>query len=126
MVESSVGSANRVFSLNYTAQYLLTANAPFGVASGTGWYDANTNATVTAPETVPAPGIQGSLGAEYVLAYWVTNDGTKVSNTVLMNGPESLTAVYALTISEQTLFVVLTGALVFVLVAVFFARKRLS
>jgi subtilisin family serine protease len=125
-VESSVGSANRVFSVNYTAQYLLTANAPFGVASGTGWYDANTNATVTAPETVAAPGIPGSLGAEYVLAYWVTNDGTKVSNTVLMNNPESLTAVYALTISEQTLFAVLTGALVFVLVAVLFARKRLS
>jgi subtilisin family serine protease len=124
--ESFVGSVNRVFSVNYTAQYLLTANAPFGVASGTGWYDANSNATVNAPETVPASGIPGSLGAEYVLAYWVTNNGAKVSNRVLVNGPESITAVYTLTLSERAFFVVLIGSMIVVLAAVIFARKRLS
>jgi subtilisin family serine protease len=124
--ETLSGSVNLVFSVNYTAQYLLTVNSPFGVTSGTGWYDANSNATVNAPETAPAQGLPGSLGAEYVLAYWVTNDGTKVSNPVLVNGPESVTAVYTLAISDRTFFEVLIGSIVVVLAAVIFARKKLS
>jgi subtilisin family serine protease len=124
--ESFVGSVDRVFSVNYTAQYLLTVNSPFGIASGTGWYNANTNATVNAPETVPVSGIPGSLGAEYVLAYWVTNNGAKVPNTVLVNGPESVKAVYVLTISERAFFELLIGSIIVVLAAVIFARKKLS
>ncbi len=52
---SSTGTPNPLIIINYNPQYLLTVNSRFGPTSGSGWYAANSNATVAAPEIVPAP-----------------------------------------------------------------------
>jgi subtilisin family serine protease len=123
---NSVGAHNPIISVNYTAQYLLTVSSPFGPINGAGWYNANTNATVTTPETVPVPGVFGYVGAEYVLAYWITNNEATASNTFLMNGPTSVTAVYTISIPELTFIELMVGSIVFVLAVVTLARKKLT
>lgn len=123
---NSTGMANPLIVLNYTTQYLLTVNSRFGPTTGSGWYDANSNATVAAPESMPAPGIAGYLGAQYVLTYWVTSSGATLSNPVLMDGPKSVKAVYTLTLPERTFLEALVASIVVVLSAVLFARKKLS
>lgn len=123
---SSTGTSNPLIIINYNPQYLLTVNSRFGPTSGGGWYAANSNATVSAPEIVPAPGFPGYLGSAYVLSYWATNNGAAHSNLVLMDGPKSITAVYTLTISEQTFSEVIVISTVVVLSAVIFARRKLS
>jgi hypothetical protein len=124
--EDRIGTLNPVILANYTTQYLLVVNSPFGDAGGAGWYDANSNATVTAPTAVPAPGIQGYAGATYVLSYWAANDGTTLSNTVLMDGPKSVTAVYTLVIPVLTFFEILLASTAIVAAAILFARRKLS
>ncbi len=122
----STGTPNPVIIINYNPQYLLTVNSPFGPTSGSGWYDANSNATLTASEIVPAPGFLGYLGSAYVLSYWATNDGATHSNVILMDGPKSVTAVYTPTVSVQTFSEVIVVSTVAVLSAVVFSRRRLS
>ena len=122
---NSTGTPNPLIIVNYTPQYLLTVDSPFGLTSGGGWYDANSNATVAAPEIVLAPGLLGYFGVQYVLTYWATPDGTR-SNLILMDGPKSVTAVYTPTISEQIFLEIIAGATVVVLSAVVSARRKLS
>ena len=122
---NSTGTPNPLIIISYTPQYLLTVNSPFGPTSGGGWYDTNSNATVAAPEIVPAPGLLGHFGAQYVLTYWTANGGTD-SNLILMDGPKSVTAVYIPTISEQIFLEIIAAATAVVLSAVVFARRKLS
>jgi subtilisin family serine protease len=123
---NSTGTSNRLVIISYTPQYLLTVNSPFGPTSGGGWYDANSNATVAAPEIVSAPGLLGYLGAQYVLTYWATSSQGTSSNLILMNGPKSVTADYTPTISEQVFLELIAVATVVVVSAVVFARRKLS
>jgi len=124
--ENRIGAMNPIILANYTTQYLLLVNSPFGSAAGGGWYDANSNATITGPTSVPAPGILGYVGATYVLSYWEANDGTILSNMILMDGPKSVTAVYTLVIPELTFLEVLVASTAIVATAILFARKKLS
>jgi subtilisin family serine protease len=117
---------NSLKVLNYTAQYLLTVNSQYGPTTGSGWYDANSTAILGAPVTIPVPGFFGHLGAEYVLSYWVTNSGAKVSGSLVMYGPGSVTAEYRLTIPDETFLEILAVCIAIVLSAIVFARKRLS
>ena len=118
--------ANSLELLNYLPQYFLTVNSPYGPATGSGWYNANSTATFGAPETAPAQGFFGDLGAQYVLNYWVTSNGLKVSNSVVIDKPKTVNAVYALTIPEQTFFEILGVCIAIVFSVILFARKRLS
>jgi subtilisin family serine protease len=124
--EESVGTLDPVILLNYTSQYLLMVSSPFGPTTGSGWYDADTNATIAAPEVVPATGIASYIGAEYVLAYWRAANGATVSNVIMMSSPESVTAVYTLSVPEQGFFEILIGSVIVVLAVVMYARKRLT
>jgi subtilisin family serine protease len=123
---NSTGTPNPLIIISYTPQYLLTVKSPFGLTSGGGWYDANSNATVAAPEIVPGPGVMGYFGVQYVLTYWATSRGGTRSNLILMDGPKSVTAVYTPTISEQIFFEIIAAATIVVLSAVVFARRKLS
>jgi subtilisin family serine protease len=124
--EEFVRALDPIVLLNYTVQYLLTVSSPFGPINGAGWYDANTNATVTTPEIVAVSGIPGYLGAEYVLTYWVTNGGVTTANTFLMNGPRSVTAIYTISIPQLTLIELIVGSIVLVLALVTLARKKFT
>ena len=123
---NSTGPPNPLIIVNYTPQYLLTVNSPFGLTSGGGWYDANSNATVAAPEIVLAPGLLGYFGVQYVLTYWATLGGGTSSNLILMDGPKSVTAVYTPTISGQIFLEIIACATLVVLSAMVFARRKLS
>ncbi|HYB67855.1 MAG TPA: S8 family peptidase [Candidatus Acidoferrales bacterium] len=123
---NSTGTSNPLVIISYTPQYLLTVNSPFGPTSGAGWYDANSNATVAAPEIVPAPGLLGYLGAQYVLTYWATSSQGTSSNLILMDGPKSVTASYTPTISEQIFLEIIAVSTIVVVSAVAFARRKLS
>ena len=123
---NSTGTSNPLVIISYTPQYLLTVNSPFGPTSGAGWYDANSNATVAAPEIVPAPGLLGYLGAQYVLTYWATSRQGTSSNLISMDGPKSVTASYTPTISEQIFLEIIAVSTIVVVSAVAFARRKLS
>jgi len=124
--EGSFGTRNPVILVNYTTQYLLAVSSPYGPTTGAGWYDADTSATLRAPQVVVAPGLLGYLGAEYVFAYWSTSNGATNSNTILMSGPNWATAVYTISISESTFAELVVGSVAFVLAAVILARRKSS
>jgi minor extracellular serine protease Vpr len=109
--------------LNYTTQYFLTVNSQFGPVNGSGWYNANETATFSAPMRVPALGIIGFLGAEYVLVYWVTDNGRVTFNSVVMDQPRTVTAVYVLTYSVQA-FVVIALAFAALFVVIIVTKRR--
>jgi subtilisin family serine protease len=119
-------NASSLNRLNYTTQYFLAVDSDYGATTGSGWYNANSTVALGAPQTVPAQGVLGYLGAEHVLTYWVTDSGSTVSNPVMMEGPMTVTAVYTLTIPEQTFLEITILSIALVLLAVVFARKRLS
>ena len=119
-------TTNTLRILNYSAQYFLTVNSRFGPTSGTGWYNANTTVTVNAPQHVAAAGLLGYLGAEYVLISWVTADGKVIGNSVTVQSPTTVNAVYSLTFPLETFAFLLVMLTVFLVVIVVIARKRMS
>jgi hypothetical protein len=84
---------------NYKTQYYLTmATSPPGVTSpsGTGWYDAGTNATISTPAFVDiTPG-----SSRYRFNGWTTSDMTEIADptrsptTVFMDEAKAVTATY--------------------------------
>ncbi len=119
-------SANSLKMLNYSAQYLLTVNSGHGPTSGGGWYNANATARISAPERVRASGLLGYFGVESALAYWITNDAKIVSNSVVMDAPRSVTAVYVLAFPFEP-FAVSMIILIAILVSIIvIARKWMS
>ncbi len=123
---SLVITTNSLEMLNYTTQYLLTVSSPYGTTSGQGWYNANSIARISAPGRVPAPGVFGYLGAEYVLAYWVTEDGKVISDQVVMNVPRFVRAVYFPTFPLQTFALGILIAAAVVVTVVLIARRYMS
>ena len=79
-----------------------------------------------APETVSASGIPGYFGADYVFNYWITSNGVEASNRISMNGPQSVTAIYTISVPAPTLAELIIGSLFFVLVVVALARRKLT
>jgi subtilisin family serine protease len=121
-----VVSNNSLKMLNYTTQYLLTVTSQHGTTTGQGWYNANTTVRISAPARIAAPGVLGYIGAEYVLAYWVTADGSVISDHVVMNAPRTITAVYLPTLPVQILGMVILIAATAVLSVVLLARRYMS
>jgi len=117
---------NLLIEFNYTVQYLLTINSNYGPTHGSGWHEANSTVQLVAPEYVAAPGILGLLGAQYILAHWATNDGATISDSILMDGPKSVTPVYVLAFQYQEMFEAIAGSIILVLSVIFLARKKLS
>jgi subtilisin family serine protease len=89
-------SASSLRTLNYSVEYLLTVNSLFSPVSGGGWYSTNATARFSAPDRAGTTGLLGYFGIEHALAYWITDDGKIVSNSVVMDAPKSVTAVYTL------------------------------
>ena len=117
---------NSLTELNYTVQYRLTINSDYGPTFGSGWHEANSTVQLVAPESVAAPGTLGFLGAQYILTHWATSDGTTISDSILMDGPKSVTPVYALAFPYQKMFEIIAGSVIVVLSVIVFARKKLS
>jgi len=75
---------------NYVTQYYLTVNnGGHGTASGEGWYDSGVYATFSISPTIVYEGV----GTRYVFTQWSgDSSSTNPSDTVLMNGPKTVTA----------------------------------
>jgi subtilisin family serine protease len=119
-------TSNTLKILNYSAQYFLTVNSRFEPTSGSGWYNSNTTVTVSAPQHVRAAGLLGYLGAEYALAYWVTADGKVASDSITIQGPTTVSAVYSLTLPLEAFAIILAVLGVFLVGIVVVVRKRTS
>ena len=109
--------------IKYTPQYLLTINSQFEPTTGSGWYYANSTATITVPTHANASGLFGMVGGGYSLI-WLTADNERVvSNQIVMDRPRRITAIYAPTFPPQTYFAL--GALtIIVALTVVILRKR--
>ena len=109
-----------------TVEFLLTIDSQIGPTNGGGWHGENSTVQLVAPDYVPASGILGLLGGQYVLVRWVGSDGETIADTVVMDAPRTVTPVYVLAFPEQALFGVIGGSVIVVLSAIVFARKKLS
>ena len=93
----------------YKQQYYLSVSSDQGVPSGTGWYDAGSNAqiSVSAP---PNP----SYGVNLVFSGWNGDaQSTSQSATVLMDGPKTVTATWRT--DHTVLYVTIAAVLVAIL-----------
>ncbi len=115
-------TANSLRTVTYKTQYLLTVNSEFGPTTGTGWYDANATARISAPGHVTVPGLLAFTGVEYVLSHWTTDDGGTTHDLVKMDRPNSVTAVYVLTFTVRSYVLLLLVASISV-VAILIAKR---
>jgi len=78
---------------DYRTQYLLTIESPYNVTGG-GWYDAGSEATITANPT-SMEGIVGLLGARHVLGEWSGDaTGSSTSVRITIDSPKTITATW--------------------------------
>ncbi len=94
------GSKNVV--ANFKTQYLLTVQSPYGNPSGSGWYDAQTNAYASLGATL----VDLASGVRVKFAAWNGDAGGQaVPTTVQMTGPKTVAAQwlhqYYLSVSSQ-------------------------
>jgi subtilisin family serine protease len=119
-------TGNSFRRLNFTLEYLLTIDSQIGPTFGGGWHEENSTVQLVAPDNVPAQGVMGLLGAQYIFVHWVTSDGEPISNTIVMDGPKTVIPLYVFSFPETTLLGVIFTSMVVVIVAIVLARKRLS
>ena len=82
---------NRPYNVaaNWKTQYYLHIESSYG-ASGEGWYDANTQATVSL-----TPDITAGNGIRYLFVQWSGDlSGVDPSQPIVMSGPKSVSAVW--------------------------------
>jgi uncharacterized repeat protein (TIGR02543 family) len=94
----------------FRTQYKLTTTSGFGDPQGSGWYDANTQATfsVTTPQTLE--GYIGTLGGAYVFDHWSGDStATTPSASITMDGPKAVTAEWR---TDNTMPYTIIGAVV--------------
>jgi len=104
----------------YRTQYLLSVHSDHGEPVGGGWYDENSNASFAVlPEVrIPEAGIMRS---NHVFVRW-TGDGTgqRLMESVLMNGPKEIHAVWRGEIEMPTWISLNLLSLSMVLASIFF------
>lgn len=104
----------------YKQQYYLTVSTDQGTVSGQGWYDAGTNAQISA---TPPP--NPSFGVSIVFNGWQgSTQSSSQSTTVPMNGPMSVTATWR---TDYTVLYATIGAIIAIAAVgavVFFKSKR--
>jgi hypothetical protein len=104
----------------YVRQNLLTLIGAGQNATGTGWYDANTNATFSTNQYQPMRGVLASFGAKLVFHGWFENGQLLTSSstgTIGMGSPHTLTAIWQVdySIPEAILFAAVAAVIVILL-----------
>ncbi len=85
------------FAFQYATQYHLQVESDIGKATGTGWYDAGTQAVFSVKDRLPGP-----TGTDYLLISWKVTyvfdhwsgdtSSKKSSDSVKMDGPKAVNA----------------------------------
>jgi len=85
-------SAPAALTFQWKAQYFIQVNTPYSNATGAGWYDSGTQATVSIKET----SVSLNPLVSKVFSGW-TGDATATSRSivVMMDGPKQLTATWS-------------------------------
>lgn len=81
---------NHTIIFNWQEQYYLTVTTPTATASGSGWYNAGTQATATVSSNI----VETGSGIRELFIGWgngATGTGT-TSNPIIMDGPKTATA----------------------------------
>jgi hypothetical protein len=103
----------------YTTQYRLMVDSPYEKCYGAGWYDVNSTANFTVPESVPARDLTWILGVRYRFEKW-SGDSTSSNPTssLLIDNPKKVSAIWR--IDYNSVYIVsllLVGAAVTLAVA---------
>lgn len=89
-------------------QHYLTVMSPYGLTSGSGWYEAGSIASFAVSATLlPERGIMGMLGVKNIFDRW-GGDSTAASPnaTIVMDSPKTVTAVWS---KDYTQFYAIAG-----------------
>jgi hypothetical protein len=110
----------------FKTQYELKTVSNFGSPQGAGWYDADTEATVSISPSQPDGGLLGLLGSRKVFQGWRGDfAGTSPTATIKMDSPKAIEAVWGT--DETQAYVVLVGIIVLIVVivlAILLTRRR--
>jgi hypothetical protein len=60
-------------TVNFVTQFYVDVISQYGAVKGSGWYDANTIAKISAEGSVPLSGLSGLLGGRRVFSGWTGN-----------------------------------------------------
>lgn len=85
---------SRTFEAVYVTQYLLTIAGQGVSATGQGWYDAGSTATITVSQTEPMAGILGLLGGKLRFQGWLESKqllAESPMSKIVMDKPHTLT-----------------------------------
>ncbi len=75
---------------HYKTQYMLTVSSDYGVAQGSGWYDAGSSATFSVTTSVDT-----SYGVRQVFERWIGDvESTSATATITMDSPHTITAIW--------------------------------
>jgi len=111
---------------SYRTQYLLRVSSVLSAYSYSEWYDAGSNITLRADDSVPMSGVFGTFGLRYVFRGWSGDiESTARSVTLIVNNPRAINANFdvdytPIVILAILLFGIVGGAMLAVL------RKRRS
>lgn len=86
-------SENQNISAIYKRQYYLTVTSPYGVTSGSGWYDEGSTAIISVNDIEQAEGVMGRLGASYKFSHW-SGWGSSHKLEITVNNPYTISAVW--------------------------------
>lgn len=112
-------NVGHVVSFLSVDQFYLNVTSPFGTASGSGWYDKDSQASFSVGPTTTSAGLLRSN----VFSGW-SGDSTDKNSTasVLMDGSKAIVANW--TVDSTPLYIAVIGAGVVAVVGVLFLRKR--
>jgi hypothetical protein len=112
-------NAPHTVNVQYGQQYYLTVVSDQGATSGTGWYNAGTQAQISA-STPPSP----AYGISMVFNGWngPVNSSSSQSTTILVDGPTTVTATWRA--DATVLYATVAAAISVIAVAVFLTATR--
>jgi hypothetical protein len=95
---------------HYKTQYMLTVISEYGIAEGTGWYDAGTSAPFSVTTQVDV-----SYGVKQVFDRWTGDtQSTSAAAAITMDSPHTVRAIWRMdsTVLYTTIAVGIAGAFV--------------
>jgi len=109
----------------YTMQYRLTVESTHEKCYGAGWYNFNSTANFTVPESSPTTDISWILGVRYKFERW-SGDSTSSSSTssVVMDSPKKISAIWTIDYSSAHIISLLAVGASVTWIAAYLKKER--
>ncbi|MEM3381897.1 MAG: hypothetical protein QXQ11_07070 [Candidatus Bathyarchaeia archaeon] len=124
-------SSDETLRFDYSPQYLLIVESPYGRTEGSGWFNKDDTAKFSvAPDAIPMDGLSGFLGAKYKFKGWGGDlKSTLRSSEIRMDSPKKVVAFWEADYSSAYvmggIIAVLASIPCIVILKVFLTLKRL-